>query len=264
MGDPTVTLFVGDLHAKAWLLPRIQRTAMREHASRMVLLGDYCDDWNISDSGQIAWFETFTAWLDERSRTLEVVPLIGNHDVPYWLQADTATYDMCRRMARGFKPGAQRRVHRMIRSLPLRVAWAEGGVIAMHAGLCANWGERSIDDYDALDAETIADRLNDALERDAWMGWLYREMGFERGGDSPTPSPIWAGRGELLRMADRRFTQIGGHTPVPTVTREGCMWLCDTFSTLPDAATPIGDRTMLVMETAGDGAHSFRVVPMAE
>lgn len=34
------TLFVGDLHAKADLLPLISRAAQRENTDRMVLLGD--------------------------------------------------------------------------------------------------------------------------------------------------------------------------------------------------------------------------------
>ena len=47
------TLFVGDLHAKADLLPLITRVARREHAERIVLLGDICDDWNVSNNGLV-------------------------------------------------------------------------------------------------------------------------------------------------------------------------------------------------------------------
>ena len=47
------TLFVGDLHAKADLLPLISRVAQRENTDRMVLLGDVCDDWNVSNNGLI-------------------------------------------------------------------------------------------------------------------------------------------------------------------------------------------------------------------
>lgn len=38
------TLFAGDLHAKGDLLPFISNMADREHADRIVLLGDICDD----------------------------------------------------------------------------------------------------------------------------------------------------------------------------------------------------------------------------
>lgn len=47
------TLFAGDLHAKGDLLPFISNMADREHADRIVLLGDICDDWHVSNTGMI-------------------------------------------------------------------------------------------------------------------------------------------------------------------------------------------------------------------
>lgn len=80
------TLFVGDLHAKADLLPLISRVAQRENTDRMVLLGDVCDDWNVSNNGLIRFFETFTSWYRREAGEREVIPLLGNHDVPYFLK----------------------------------------------------------------------------------------------------------------------------------------------------------------------------------
>lgn len=56
------TLFVGDLHAKSDLLPLIGMAAIRERADRIVLLGDICDDWNVSNNGLIRFFDTFASW----------------------------------------------------------------------------------------------------------------------------------------------------------------------------------------------------------
>lgn len=81
------TLFVGDLHAKADLLPLISRAAQRENTDRMVLLGDVCDDWNVSNNGLIRFFETFTSWYRREAGEREVIPLLGNHDVPYFFKA---------------------------------------------------------------------------------------------------------------------------------------------------------------------------------
>ena len=85
------TLFVGDLHAKADLLPLITRVARREHAERIVLLGDICDDWNVSNNGLVRFFDTFAAWYRRESLEREVIPLLGNHDVPYFLCASART-----------------------------------------------------------------------------------------------------------------------------------------------------------------------------
>ena len=60
------TLFVGDLHAKADLLPLISRVAQRENTDRMVLLGDVCDDWNVSNNGLIRFFDTFAVFPEAR------------------------------------------------------------------------------------------------------------------------------------------------------------------------------------------------------
>lgn len=43
---------------------------------------------------------------------------------------------------------------------------------------------------------------------------------------------------------------MSGHTPVPSVRNVEGVWLCDTFSTMPDG-TPIGDRGMLLADGAG-------------
>ena len=71
----TRTLFVGDLHAKADLLPLITRVARREHAERIVLLGDICDDWNVSNNGLVRFFDTFAAWY-----RLDVLPVLKHRD----------------------------------------------------------------------------------------------------------------------------------------------------------------------------------------
>lgn len=77
------TLFAGDLHAKGDLLPFISNMADREHADRIVLLGDICDDWHVSNTGMIRFMERFASWYRAESGRREIVPLLGNHDVPY-------------------------------------------------------------------------------------------------------------------------------------------------------------------------------------
>ena len=140
----TRTLFVGDLHAKADLLPLITRVARREHAERIVLLGDICDDWNVSNNGLVRFFDTFAAWYRRESLEREVVPLLGNHDVPYFLKQGSTSYARVRAMASGFKPGAHRRVHELMQDIPFHLAWTDGNILATHAGLTRAWGRRRL------------------------------------------------------------------------------------------------------------------------
>lgn len=158
------TLFVGDLHAKADLLPLISRVAQRENTDRMVLLGDVCDDWNVSNNGLIRFFETFTSWYRREAGEREVIPLLGNHDVPYFLKQGSSSYARVRALAPGFKPGAHRKVHELMQNIPFQLAWSDGNILATHAGLTRAWGRRRLGaDYMDMPVEEVADRLNRML-----------------------------------------------------------------------------------------------------
>lgn len=250
------TLFVGDLHAKADLLPLITRVARREHAERIVLLGDICDDWNVSNNGLVRFFDTFAAWYRRESLEREVVPLLGNHDVPYFLKQGSTSYARVRAMASGFKPGSHRRVHELMQDIPFHLAWTDGNILATHAGLTRAWGRRRLGvDYMNKPVGEIADRLNQMLLHPTSMVVPMLDIGPARGG-AGTPSPLWCDRSEFAEDGDMCLTQVVGHTPVPTVLLEHDAWFCDTFSTMSDG-TPIGDRSLLMHSESG-----FYTVPL--
>lgn len=254
------SLFVGDLHAKPDLLPLISSAAVRHHVDRIILLGDLCDDWQISNNDQIRWLETFINWFQRESTRFEIIPLLGNHDIPYWLSKNSPTFVKLKETVGfpGFKPGAHRRAHELLHQLPMRVAWSDNHVIATHAGILRSWGKQHIDGYEALSAVAIASQLNQAVETIPLLANMYRSVGVMRGGDSPTPSPLWADRTELEKDGDDCLIQIVGHTPVSTVTRIGSTWFCDTFSTT-STGRPIGDGSMLLYEEVN---HIFTPIPV--
>lgn len=251
------TLFVGDWHDKPDNLPLVTEAAERTSADRIVVLGDICDDWGVSNNMEVAAFECFMDWFLEQSKHREVIPLLGNHDVPYWIPNDTASYMLARRISPGFRPGAHRMVHRLMHRLPMRVAWSDGTVIATHAGITTGWLRRHFDDVPT--AEELADSLNGRLPGDR-VASLYFAIGPARGGDSREPSPLWADRRELIADGERSYIQVVGHSPVPTVTRDGDFWFCDTFSTFSDGR-PIGDGSMLLMTVDGTD-RSFETIPL--
>lgn len=251
------TLFVGDLHAKSDLLPLIGMAAIRERADRIVLLGDICDDWNVSNNGLIRFFETLTSWYRREAGEREVVPLLGNHDVPYFLKQGSSSYARARAVAPGFKPGAHRRVHELMRDIPFRLAWTDGNILATHAGLTRAWGRRRLGaGYMGMPAGEIAERLNRMLLHPGSLVVPMLDIGPARGG-AGVPSPLWCDRGEFSGDGDTCLTQVVGHTPVPTVLNEHDAWFCDTFSTASDG-TPLGDGSMLLHGDDG----SFRTIPL--
>ena len=245
----TVTLFVGDLHAKPHLLPRIGRAADRHRVDRIVLLGDVCDDWTVSANMQVAWMETFTVWAKEQTEVRELVPLLGNHDLPYWMDKGPALD--CARTLVGF-PGHTARVHDRIRTLmhmlPFRIAWAGDGIVASHAGFTESWGRNTFHErWDEMADLQLADEVNSRAGSQSGLRDLYLAVGRARGGKG-TPGPLWADRSELVRDNDPSMTQVVGHTPVPMVMAERGVWFCDTLSTTQDGR-PIGDGSLLLHDS---------------
>lgn len=92
-----------------------------------------------------------------------------------------------------------------------------------------------------MTADRIAARLNRLPDRPESLAALYMD----------DDGPLWArpGHGDH----DGRLTQVSGHTPIPSVRNVEGVWMCDTFSTMPDG-TPIGDRSMLLAD--GTGLHA--------
>lgn len=245
----TVTLFVGDLHGKTQLLDPIARTADRVRADRLVLLGDICDDWTLTDQTLSAWTAVFATWVADQRTRREVIVLVGNHDAPYLVSRPSALLLRSYGVTPGFHPGAHHVVHATLATIGMRVAWSDGRVLASHAGVTRTWLARH--DMAGADVRTIADTLNQNHGGEAGLVALAMTVGVRRGGSCRAPSPLWADSWELMvDGAGLGFTQVVGHSPVPTVTESGGNWFCDTFST-DSAGQPLGDQSMLVMDDGG-------------
>lgn len=250
----TRTLFCGDPHAKPRILTAVTRAADRMRAERIVILGDLCDDWNVSARINRMWADALAAWTARERARREVVLLAGNHDVPY-LMPEGADLGRMRTLIGlpGHTAGARRRIRDTLQGLDLRLAWTGGGLLATHAGVTDAWGRAAWGD--AWDEDTAARDLNARLASPARLRALYCAVGPARGGDA-TPGPLWADRRELAHDTPDGLVQIVGHTPVPTVMCEHGVWFCDTWSTMPDG-TPIGDGSMLAHD---DRTGMFDVV----
>ena len=239
----TRILFVGDLHAKPQLLPRISRTADRVRATRIILLGDIMDDWKATGRSLVEWAETFCDWVEAERQKRQVTVLIGNHDVPYLLEADTPEYARVRDYGTpGFHSKAQRKIFEIFDSRlhEMSTCWYDDNVLASHAGFTGEW-------LDGWPFGLPVTPINIGLMFPGEPGKLasaYCQAGAARGGDS-APSPLWADKSELIADHPEGLIQVVGHTPVPTVTNTNGLLFCDTMSTMPNGL-PIGDGSMLL------------------
>lgn len=274
------TVVVGDMHQKQHpILPIVDNAIRFLGARRVVLLGDYCDDYSpdrdTTDAKKLLEGLEFQAdWIDRtRGRGIQVDVLLGNHDMQYLIERQGPRTNLnC------IVP-----VRCMLAQMNVRIAAAVDGWLATHAGLTSQFADIVLEidtnaacsDRSSYSAESLSEQLNAAFDH------ALSEM-FERGNDEELlllnlcgpgrggaciPGPLWASTSELTLLGMPRLNQIIGHTPVYSV-REleeqgfcGERYMaCDTFSTDFDFR-PLGDGSILL---ADNETHEMRAVTPEE
>lgn len=274
------TIVVGDMHQKQRpILPIVDNAIRFLGARRVVLLGDYCDDYSpnrdTTDAKKLLEGLEFQAdWIDRtRGRGIQVDVLLGNHDMQYLIE----------RQGPGTNLNCIIPVQRLLAQMNVRMATAVDGWLATHAGLTSQFANVVLEidsnaarsDRPSYSAESLSEQLNATLDH------ALSEM-FERGNDEELlllnlcgpgrggaciPGPLWASTSELTLLGIPRLNQIIGHTPVYSV-REleeqgfcGERYMaCDTFSTDFDFR-PLGDGSILLTD---DEMHEMRAVTPEE
>ena len=274
------TIVVGDMHQKQHpILPIVDNAIRFLGARRVVLLGDYCDDYSpnrdTTDAKKLLEGLEFQAdWIDRtRGRGIQVDALLGNHDMQYLIE----------RQGPGTNLNCIIPAQRLLAQMNVRMAAAVDGWLATHAGLTSQFANVVLEidsnaarsDRPSYSAESLSEQLNATLDH------ALSEM-FERGNDEELlllnlcgpgrggaciPGPLWASTSELTLLGIPRLNQIIGHTPVYSV-REleeqgfcGERYMaCDTFSTDFDFR-PLGDGSILLTD---DETHEMRAVTPEE
>lgn len=279
-GEGMKTIVVGDMHQKQHpILPIVDNAIRFLGARRVVLLGDYCDDYSpnrdTTDAKKLLEGLEFQAdWIDRtRGRGIQVDALLGNHDMQYLIE----------RQGPGTNLNCIIPAQRLLAQMNVRMAAAVDGWLATHAGLTSQFANVVLEidsnaarsDRPSYSAESLSEQLNATLDH------ALSEM-FERGNDEELlllnlcgpgrggaciPGPLWASTSELTLLGIPRLNQIIGHTPVYSV-REleeqgfcGERYMaCDTFSTDFDFR-PLGDGSILLTD---DETHEMRAVAPEE
>lgn len=253
------TLFVGDVHAKAGRVLERVDDAMGG-VTTVVFLGDLMDDWDADGDRQAASLTRLADWADERRAAgVDVRFLCGNHDLPYLLDPRTDAYRRVRDASPGFSARARHRLEGILPRLTFTPALgltAPDGrpLLATHAGLTARWAAWARGRLHALGEPVSGDWAADLTLLFSITPAPFGLMAGPARGGWDIPGILWADMGELEADPAAGLVQVVGHTPVPTVTRRGDLWFCDTFSTARDGG-PLGDGGLLLL-----GADGFRVV----
>lgn len=297
MADQT-TICVGDVHLKhRFVLPRLSSLMEEVGASRVVFLGDACDDWHASDVQALDALSFFYDWVAEaRKAGITVDVLVGNHDL-YYLRGLVGP---------GTMESIFEEVCGLFEMVGLRAATTVANHLCTHAGVTESWREMYLPGERT--AEEIATALNALFANpDGWN--TLDSVGGVRGGVE-LPGPLWADRSELLANPQPGISQIVGHTPIgsclcassvesrsaassaavfaslgtegtrivsrdllvsdrdakfSTAAIDGVpeLWFCDTLSASSNFS-PLGDASVLVIKEPNEGAANFSVQHLAE
>ena len=223
------TLFVGDTHLQFGLIESfIKETVKSENVEQIVFVGDYLDQWNCDMNGQL-YINELKLLLDFKTdmnnKGIDVIFLVGNHDVPYLTQQ--YEYYSCK------QANCLNKIYNLLTALQPQIAFkVTDNLIASHAGY--------IDDFDMKDDHFKPwsfDLIDEYL-------YLQNKVGQSRGGIYVYGGVLWIDLQDLLKI-DTNFKQIVGHTPVQKIDVTNKTIGIDTFS-LTSSYQPIGDGSLLI------------------
>ena len=219
-------LVIPDVHMKKEVIENGLALATKHRAEKIIMLGDYFDDWYAMD------FE-YTEMIRYLKKLLRgnpnIIPLMGNHELSY------LGYP-CSGFNRAMQPDVY---NLLIKDYRFAFCYSEDGVFYSHAGVTTSW----LKNNHIITSNDLRLKLNkkvgpeivergmckiDSYPRNVEKLKPFSEVGPARGGGA-NPSPLWADLTELV--ADPApFKQVVGHTPVKRIENVGKVWFCDVFS----------------------------------
>ena len=222
-------LIMGDTHNRPELLEGAHRVMETLKCDKLILMGDYMDDWDDSNESTLENLSVLDTIVDDP----RVIALIGNHELSY---LEDQHYG-------GWTAGKQIVFNNFFKRNKFALSFQVDNWLFTHAGLTAKWqkyasnlnikpNDRANPTYvDLHDYDTRAEWLN-ALW-DQYPG-IYKSIGEERGGYG-IGSPLWADWAELTRNPAQGVNQVVGHTPGDTIRHEVAkdgsqLWCVDVWS----------------------------------
>jgi len=215
-------LVCGDLHCKPYILESALKATDWD---LFVFIGDACDNWGATQEDNLKILNLLLEKKQEYGD--KFIWLLGNHDWGY--------YDTSVRMS-GHILAGEANVHYFLKETidSWDLFYAKNGYVFSHAGISADFLPltRDISYKELKSSPGINNPLN--------------EVGPACGGDSYTPSLLWARPEEVVALPTDNI-QIVGHTPVEKITIENNLVVCDTFSQYSTGKF-IGDQSLLLID----------------
>lgn len=214
-------LCVGDLHGRHELAALAVDTFERENYDKLIFHGDYADG-ECSDEDIL---KTFSIVMYARAKYKEkVIPLIGNHDEPYF-HSNPKEY-----ICPGYRPSVHRALHPIISPKYKDFFYAYGikNFLFTHAGVSQSWflkhfdilelwaGRMDLDITEVSDIHEVIDNIKFTSDK-----YILHEIGPDRGGFAADfGGPLWCDKTEMMEQGPLiGLNQVVGHTAQHYITR---------------------------------------------
>jgi len=202
---------IGDLHG----LGTWESILNNENPSKVVFLGDYFDSFDIDINQQIENFNNIFVWKNSHP-DVEVVTLIGNHDIHYFHYINDASTS-------GFKYAHKFLISHLLseHSNELKVAHQDGKWLFTHAGVSLDFLKIFIPNWNV---ETLSDDLNELFEfkPNSFLFSRINNYFSDPYGDDVFQTPLWI-RPKSLMLSNKnsklkkQLIQVVGHTNQSTI-----------------------------------------------
>lgn len=250
-------LFVGDIHNHQYMIDDIQRLDKKYQFDKIILFGDYVDDWNTDNHDSLKTLEKI--FNLKHIQPDKYILLVGNHEMSY---LGYPCSGHCFELAEVVQQKLLDEWSNL--NLYYEIELDNRKYFCSHAGLTKPFYK--------LELKQLANDYRLALNM------IYNNKMFDyikmcssyRGGDSLYSSILWADRNEHLQLlefnevCDENKYQIIGHSPVKQISNykddDLCgnlmfdYWFIDTHSTYRDG-TLYGDRSYLIWDE-----NKFKIV----
>jgi hypothetical protein len=210
------TVVIGDIHGRSHWKDILDK----EKPNRVIFVGDYFDSFTVSAEDQIVNFRNIFKWKEQHPQ-VEVVTLIGNHDIHYFPYiSETSTS--------GYQPNLKFVIGHLLSQWEddLKIAYQSGEWLFTHAGVSEEFLQIFLCERTPIgwEIETIADSLNELFKTKP-NSFLFnaaeKPVCDPYGGDS-FQSPIWIRPNTLMKAnkkskIKRELIQVVGHTDQNTI-----------------------------------------------
>jgi hypothetical protein len=200
------TIIIGDIHGRdIW-----KQIITTENPDRVIFIGDYFDNFDISSVEQQHNFKQIIAFKE--TKVMEVIMLIGNHDYHYFPGFETYS---------GFQSGAAPVIKMLLEENKhhLQMCYQFDNILCSHAGIGYDW----LVEQNKYESGSIPEFVNDLYK---YNPYKFCFLGTNPYGDDKTQTPIWIRPRSLMygnknTFLKNEYIQIVGHTRVNNIDIEG-------------------------------------------